>query len=54
MNGRVAKLLRKTGKVDKESKRLYNKLSHTEKGMLLKFYKYMIEKKETEQLTSST
>ena len=44
MNGRVAKLLRKTGKVDKRSKRLYNQLSHREKGLLLKFYKYVADK----------
>ena len=47
MNGRVAKLLRKTGKVDKRSKRLYNKLSHREKGLLLKFYRYVAERNIT-------
>ena len=52
MNGRVAKLLRKTGKVDKQSKRLYNKLSHTEKGMLNKFYRWMLQKKKDEHLDS--
>lgn len=38
MNGKRAKLLRKVGKLDKHTKRLYNRLSHVEKGLLSAMY----------------
>jgi hypothetical protein len=41
MNGKQAKLMRKMGKVDKKTKRMYNSLSHVEKGMLSAYYRYM-------------
>ena len=46
MNGKRAKLLRKVGKLDKHTKRLYNRLSHFEKGYLSRFYLGIIARNE--------
>jgi hypothetical protein len=39
MNGKKAKLMRKFGTVDKKTKKMYNSLSHSEKGVLKEVYK---------------
>jgi len=38
MNGKKAKMLRKSGKVDKAVKRMYNSLDHKNRDMLTKVY----------------
>ena len=38
MNGKKAKLMRKFGKVDKKTKKMYNSLTHSEKGTLKQVY----------------
>jgi len=43
MNGKKAKMLRKVGRVEKRTKKLYNTLSHEEKSILSKVYKTAIE-----------
>lgn len=43
MNGKKSKLLRKVGKVDKVTKKLYNKLNHAERGVLGDFYEFTIK-----------
>lgn len=50
MNGKKAKLLRKVGKVDKKTKRMYNSLSHVERGVLTQFYNFRLELAQ-EQMT---
>lgn len=45
MNGKKAKLLRKYGKVEKKTKKMYNALSHGEKGLLRDIYEYNIARK---------
>jgi hypothetical protein len=49
MNGKKAKLLRKVGKVDQTTKRLYHKLNHAERGVLGDFYKFSVEKQKLNQ-----
>jgi len=44
MNGKKAKLMRKVGKVDKQSKRLYNQLTSEQKEVLAVLYRHIIEK----------
>jgi len=39
VNGKKAKLMRKFGKVDKKTKKMYNSLTHSEKGVLKEIYK---------------
>ena len=46
MNSKRAKLLRKVGKLDKMTKRLYNRLSHNEKGLLSTMYTEIIARNE--------
>jgi hypothetical protein len=46
MNGKQAKRMRKSGKVDKDVKRLYNTLSHTDREILNKVYKLNIEREK--------
>tara|TARA_R110002153_G_scaffold121401_2_gene266946 strand:+ start:3456 stop:3614 length:159 start_codon:yes stop_codon:yes gene_type:complete len=46
MNAKKVKLLRRVGKLDNQSKKLYNTLSHQEKGFLSEVY--------TEILNNST
>lgn len=46
MNGKKAKMMRRVGKVDKRTKRLYNQLSHPEKGLLTDVYQFMEEKEK--------
>ena len=38
MNGKKAKMMRKFGKVDKKTKKMYNSLNHVEKGTLKQVY----------------
>ena len=38
MNGKKSKLMRRAGKLDKSSKKLYNTLNHREKGVLGEVY----------------
>lgn len=54
MNGKKAKLLRKVGKVDKTTKRLYHKLNHAERGVLSDFYKFSVEKKKLNESQEKT
>ena len=42
MNGKKAKLLRKVGKVDKKTKKMYNSLTHVERGVLTQFYNFKL------------
>ena len=46
MNGKKAKLLRKYGKVEKKTKKMYNSLSHSEKGLLKDIYEFNLERKK--------
>ena len=39
MNGKKAKMLRKSGKVDKKVKRMYNSLNPKDRDMLTKVYR---------------
>ena len=41
MNGKKAKLMRKVGKVDKKTKRLYTQLNAKEKELLGHFYTFV-------------
>jgi hypothetical protein len=38
MNGKKAKMLRRTGKVDKKTKKMYNSLNPKDRDMLTKVY----------------
>lgn len=46
MNGKKAKLLRKYGKVENKTKKMYNSLSHNDKGLLRDIYEYNIARKK--------
>lgn len=45
MNGKKAKLLRRYGKVENKTKKMYNSLPHHEKGLLRDIYEYNIARK---------
>lgn len=47
MNAKKAKLMRKYGKVDRKTKKMYNSLTHHERGILKDAYQYNIERKKT-------
>lgn len=47
MNGKKAKMLRKYGKVEKKAKKVYNSLSHTERGLLKKVAEFNINRKKS-------
>lgn len=47
MNGKKAKLLRKYGRVEKKAKKVYNGLSHIERGILKDVVEFNIERKKT-------
>ena len=47
MNGKKAKLMRKYGKVDKKTKKVYNSLTHTERGVLKEVAEFNIARKKT-------
>ena len=47
MNSKKAKLLRKYGKVDKRTKRMYNTLSSDEKNLITDIYEFNIKRRKT-------
>lgn len=47
MNGKKAKLMRKYGKVDKKTKKVYNGLTHAERGLLKDIYNFNIDRKKS-------
>jgi len=49
MNGKKAKLMRKYGKVDRKTKKMYNDLTHEERGLLKDIYNFNIDRKKSIQ-----
>jgi|TARA_R110000772_G_scaffold180316_2_gene291587 hypothetical protein len=47
MNGKKAKLLRKYGKVEKKAKKVYNSLTHSERGLMKEVVEFNIARKKT-------
>ena len=47
MNGKKAKLMRRYGTVEKQTKKMYNTLTHVERGVLRDAYEFNIERKKT-------
>lgn len=53
MNGKKAKLLRKYGKVEKKTKKMYNSLNHNERGLLTDIYEYTLKRREFKEQMES-
>jgi len=47
MNGKKAKLMRRYGKVDKKTKKMYNSLTHEERGLIRDIYEFNIKRRES-------